>query len=147
MLTVLTTFIQHGLAARILEWVAIPFSRGSAWSKDGTRVSCIVGELFTVWANRKPIDLVRGRGLPNSVHSRVSLRRHRKRIAKENETRFTFHRFLTFNRIFPEDSTHIFFFLVTVAQLSSFPLGLSTGSTDPWAHLNNGSEPSYWNSF
>ena len=30
------------LRARILEWVAIPFSRGSSWPRDQTRVSCIV---------------------------------------------------------------------------------------------------------
>ena len=29
------------LQARILEWGAIPFSRGSFWHKDWTRVSCI----------------------------------------------------------------------------------------------------------
>ena len=29
--------------ARILEWVAIPFSRGSSWPRDGTQVSCIAG--------------------------------------------------------------------------------------------------------
>ena len=27
--------------ARILEWVAIPFSRGSSWPRDWTRVSCV----------------------------------------------------------------------------------------------------------
>ena len=27
--------------ARILEWVAIPFSRGSSWPRDRSRVSCI----------------------------------------------------------------------------------------------------------
>ena len=32
----------HGiLQARMLDWVAIPFSRGSSWSRDQTRVSCI----------------------------------------------------------------------------------------------------------
>ena len=31
----------HGLSqARILEWVAISFSRGSSWSRDWTHVSC-----------------------------------------------------------------------------------------------------------
>ena len=29
------------LQARILEWVAIFFSRGSSWPSDGTRVSCV----------------------------------------------------------------------------------------------------------
>ena len=42
------------LQARILEWVAIPFSRGSSQPKDGTRVSCIAGRFFTIWANREP---------------------------------------------------------------------------------------------
>ena len=32
----------HGiLQARTLEWLAIPFSRGSSWPRDQTRVSCI----------------------------------------------------------------------------------------------------------
>ena len=39
----------HGvLQARILECVAIPFSRGSSWPKDRTWVSCIAGRFFTV---------------------------------------------------------------------------------------------------
>ena len=43
----------HGiLQARILEWVAILFSRGSSWPKDGTRVSFIVGRFFTIWATK-----------------------------------------------------------------------------------------------
>ena len=33
--------------ARILEWVAMPFSRGSSQLRDGTQVSCIVGRFFT----------------------------------------------------------------------------------------------------
>ena len=32
----------HGvLQARIVEWVAIPFSRGSSWPRDQTHVSCV----------------------------------------------------------------------------------------------------------
>ena len=38
--------------SRILEWVAISFSRGSSWPRDQTRVSCIVGRCFTIWATR-----------------------------------------------------------------------------------------------
>ena len=39
----------HGiLQARILEWVAIPFSRGSSQPKDQTRVSCIIGRFFYI---------------------------------------------------------------------------------------------------
>ena len=41
------------LQARTLEWVAIPFSRGSSWPRDRTLVSCMAGRLFTVWAPRK----------------------------------------------------------------------------------------------
>ena len=44
----------HGiLQARILEWVAFPFSRGSSQPRDQTRVSCIAGGFFTNWANRE----------------------------------------------------------------------------------------------
>ena len=44
----------HGiLQARILEWVAIPLSRGSSQPEDGTHVSLLAGGLFTVWATRE----------------------------------------------------------------------------------------------
>ena len=46
--------IEHGiLQTRILEWVAIPFSRGSSQPRDRTQVSCISGEFFTLWATRE----------------------------------------------------------------------------------------------
>ena len=46
----------HGiLQARILEWIAICFSRGSYWLRDWTQVSCIAGKLFTVWATRESL--------------------------------------------------------------------------------------------
>ena len=37
----------------MLEWVAIPFSRGSSWPRDWTQVSCIAGGFFTVWTTRE----------------------------------------------------------------------------------------------
>ena len=44
----------HGiLQARILGWVAIPFSRGSSQPRDWTWVSCIAGRFFTIWATRE----------------------------------------------------------------------------------------------
>ena len=44
----------HGIfQARILEWVAISFSRGSSLPRDWTQVSRIVGRRFTIWATRK----------------------------------------------------------------------------------------------
>ena len=39
--------------ARLQEWAAIPFSRGSSWPRDWTRVSCNAGRFFTVWATRE----------------------------------------------------------------------------------------------
>ena len=41
------------LQARILEWVAFPFSRGSSQPRDWTQVSCIAGGFFTSWAIRE----------------------------------------------------------------------------------------------
>ena len=41
----------HGiLQARILEWAAVPFSRGSSQHRDWTQVSGTAGRFFTVWA-------------------------------------------------------------------------------------------------
>ena len=41
-------YTVHGiLQARILEWVAFPFSRGSSQPRDQTQVSHIAGRLFT----------------------------------------------------------------------------------------------------
>ena len=39
--------------ARIFEWLDISFSRGSSWSRDQTRVSCIAGRFLTIWATRE----------------------------------------------------------------------------------------------
>ena len=46
----------HGiLQARILEWVAYPFSRASSQSRNQTGVSCIAGRFFTSWASREAL--------------------------------------------------------------------------------------------
>ena len=46
---------SHGIfQARVLEWVAIPFSRASSWPRDWTRVSCIRSEFFTIEPWGKP---------------------------------------------------------------------------------------------
>ena len=46
----------HGiLQARILEWVAYPFSSRSSWPRDWTRVSCMAGKFFTNWAIREAL--------------------------------------------------------------------------------------------
>ena len=41
------------LQARILEWAAIPFSRGCSQPRDGTQVSCSADKFFTIWATRE----------------------------------------------------------------------------------------------
>ena len=44
----------HGIfQARVLEWVAISFSRGPSRPRDRTQVSHIAGRHFTVWATRE----------------------------------------------------------------------------------------------
>ena len=44
----------HGIfQVRILEWVAISFSRGYSQPRDWTQVSHIVGRRFTIWATRE----------------------------------------------------------------------------------------------
>ena len=46
--------IVHGiLQARIMEWVAFPFSRGSSQPRDQTRVCYTAGSFFTIWATRE----------------------------------------------------------------------------------------------
>ena len=47
------SFVRGILQARILEWVVIPFSRGSSWSRDQIRVSCIAGGFLTIWATKE----------------------------------------------------------------------------------------------
>ena len=51
------SFVYGIFQARILERVAMPFSRGSSWPRDGTHVSyvsCIEGRFFTHWATWEP---------------------------------------------------------------------------------------------
>ena len=44
----------HGiLQARILEWVAMPSSRGTSQLRDWTQVSQIAGGFFTIWATKE----------------------------------------------------------------------------------------------
>ena len=43
----------QGFKVRILEWVAMPSSRGSSQPRNWTQVSLIAGIFFTVWATRE----------------------------------------------------------------------------------------------
>ena len=64
------------LQARILEWVAMPSSRGSSRPRDQSQVSLTEGGFFTSWANREaplismfPYKSRLGRRLPFSLLS------------------------------------------------------------------------------
>ena len=47
-------YTDHGiLQARILEWVAVPFSKGSFQPRDKTQVFCIAGGFHTNGATRE----------------------------------------------------------------------------------------------
>ena len=47
-------FSVHGIfQARVPEWVAFSFSRGSSWSRNQIGVSCIAGGFFTTLATRE----------------------------------------------------------------------------------------------
>ena len=50
----LMDYTAHGiLQARILEWVAFPFTKGSSKPRDWTQVSDFAGGFFTSWATRE----------------------------------------------------------------------------------------------
>ena len=62
----------HGiLQARILECVAVPFSRGFSWSRNQTRVSCIAGRFFIIWATRKA-HLLHSKGYHKKMKRQLS---------------------------------------------------------------------------
>ena len=47
----------HGfLLARLLDWVAISFSRGSSQPRTRTQGSCTAGRFFTIWATREALS-------------------------------------------------------------------------------------------
>ena len=48
--------LSIGFPTRILEWVAISFSRESFWFRDQTQVSCIAGRCFNLWATREALE-------------------------------------------------------------------------------------------
>ena len=97
-------YTVHGiLQARILEWVAFPFSRGSSQPRDRTQVSHVAGGFFTSWATGEGQEAHRGsikecsfrlngqmigfsRISPNQLHSRKLLK-HFIRNATSSQSR------------------------------------------------------------
>ena len=62
-------FVHGILQARILEWVAMPSSRGSSRPRDWTHVSCvacIAGRFITTEPPRKPFSLITDSILPTN---------------------------------------------------------------------------------
>ena len=56
----------HGiLKARILEWVAMPSSKGSSQPRGRTQVSCVAGGFFTIWATREAHEYWSGWPIPS----------------------------------------------------------------------------------
>ena len=73
-------YTVHGiLQARILEWVAIPFSRGFSQPRDQTHVSCIAGRFFTSWTTRKSPRILES--VAYSFSSRSSQPRNQTRLS------------------------------------------------------------------
>ena len=42
--------MQRNFQERIVEWLAISYSRGSSWHRDWTQASCTACRFFTIWA-------------------------------------------------------------------------------------------------
>ena len=71
----------HGiLQARILEWVAISFSRGSSQPRNRTQVSHIAGRRFNLWATRGSDKAFCGKHLGRIVNSAKHLGRTHKKL-------------------------------------------------------------------
>ena len=62
--------VHEILQARILEWVAIPFSRGSSWPRGQTQFSWIACRLFTIWATREGQGISTLKNSPDDSHVR-----------------------------------------------------------------------------
>ena len=76
----------HGiLQARLLEWVAIPFSRGSSWPRDQIQVSHIAGRFFIIWAIRDNLNCIK-----NSYYSVANkLPKQSHKIGRSEQTFFS----------------------------------------------------------
>ena len=81
-------YTVHGiLQARILEWVAFPFSRGSSQPRDQTRVSYIAGRIFINWAIR---EACRRRKKIIKIWAEINEKEVKETIVKINKTKSWF---------------------------------------------------------
>ena len=70
----------HGiLQERILEWVAISFSRGSFWPRDKTYISCIAGGLFSIewWGMLGTEAIINKPGIVLTIKEIMALRKEK----------------------------------------------------------------------
>ena len=66
--SVMSDFLQthrQSLQARILEWVASPFSMGSSQPRDQTQLSHIAGRFFISWAIKEAQKYWNGQPIPS----------------------------------------------------------------------------------
>ena len=76
-------YTVHGnLQARILEWVAYPFSSGSSWPRNRTGVSCIAGGFFTNWAIRDTSELLWNRNRSTDIENRLVVAKGEGRVGE-----------------------------------------------------------------
>ena len=69
----------HGISpARILEWVAIPFSRGPFWAQHQTPFSCLAGGFFTTEQPGKPhMHDIEVNILYRNIHMNIPIKAYR----------------------------------------------------------------------
>ena len=82
-------FSVHGISqARILEWVAISFSRGSSQPRDRIQVSCIAGRCFTLCATMEANYRIHTLSKRKDTHikSHAKKKKFRFKYVKQNKT-------------------------------------------------------------
>ena len=147
-----TSSVLGILQARTLEWVAIPFSRGSSWPRDWTWVSCSAGRFFTSWVmlSSQPIsEKPEGDGAQirdsYAAHSNMGITKSgrsglegggRDESSQKNKTRFHFQWCLwgLFMPGFrnPEDCRHKWRFQGKGVWTVLFPISSTLASISKW---------------
>ena len=70
-------FLKRSLSSSyMLEWLTIPFSKGSSWPRERSQVSSIAGRFFTIWVTRET---------PGGTQSADRLRRTRLKASAHPE--------------------------------------------------------------
>ena len=93
----------HGISqAKILEWVAISFSKGSSWPRNWTHVSCIGRQILYHWASREALTasarrLITTKRSFSDENSVSFIKKNIKRVLKDNL--FSLKRFVLFSRM------------------------------------------------